>query len=440
MLKRRWRWMVPIVLVGLVLTGVYLKRRQDVYTARATVLIASQRISGALIPIAETDQLEKVSAIVGELLSRRNLRPDREARPLPADRQGRGAAPRQEGRDHARRHAHRDRRLEHGEHEPREHGHRLRDLLHVARPAEGRRRCQRPGPRLHGRPPRHAQQAGASRRSSCAASATARQGLAQLESEITQFKQTHRGELPSELVMNLGRLDRLQSQRQSLALQIAEAEPNSRPSPRAARTSIPTRPKRCCIRSRTVTRSSARSTPRTTRTSSPRQPHREPPGRDRPPRRDRRPHRVDERLSAARLTLEELRRRLAETVAEYDGLDRRVGLVPQVQEELAAMEGRAEVLRESHREFMRKVQQAELAEAVESAQQGERATVLDPAVPPSRAESSPFKMLAVMIVGSFGAAISFAILLELIDPVVVGIGDIEQKYRLPVLGSVAPLQ
>ncbi|HPG27651.1 MAG TPA: hypothetical protein PLW10_18600, partial [Myxococcota bacterium] len=72
-LKRRWRWMVPIVLVGLVLTGVYLKRRQDVYTARATVLIASQRISGALIPIAETDQLEKVSAIVGELLSRRNL-------------------------------------------------------------------------------------------------------------------------------------------------------------------------------------------------------------------------------------------------------------------------------------------------------------------------------------------------------------------------------
>ena len=40
---------------------------------------------------------------------------------------------------------------------------------------------------------------------------------------ITEFKERHRGELPGELEANLGRLERLQQQRQSLALQIAES-------------------------------------------------------------------------------------------------------------------------------------------------------------------------------------------------------------------------
>jgi len=40
---------------------------------------------------------------------------------------------------------------------------------------------------------------------------------------IREFKEKYRGELPGELTANLARLDRLQQQRQSLALQIAEA-------------------------------------------------------------------------------------------------------------------------------------------------------------------------------------------------------------------------
>jgi uncharacterized protein involved in exopolysaccharide biosynthesis len=142
---------------------------------------------------------------------------------------------------------------------------------------------------------------------------------------------------------------------------------------------------------------------------------------------------------AARMTIVELRRQLAETIAEYNELDRRVALVPQREEELAGMEQRAAILRESHQEFLRKVNQAELAQAVESAQQGERATVLDAAVPPSQPDSSPIKMLIVLIVGSFGAAASLAILLELIDSVIVTPSEIENGYRLPVLGSIPRL-
>jgi len=96
----------------------------------------------------------------------------------------------------------------------------------------------------------------------------------------------------------------------------------------------------------------------------------------------------------------------------------------------------AEILRESHREFLRKVNQAELCEAVESAQQGERATILDPAVPPTQPTSSPLKMLVVLIVGTFGAAGGVAVLLELIDSVIVSDSELEQRYRMPVLGSI----
>ncbi len=139
---------------------------------------------------------------------------------------------------------------------------------------------------------------------------------------------------------------------------------------------------------------------------------------------------------AARLTLIELRRQLDETVAEFDELDRRVALVPERHEALARMEQRAEILQESHREFLRKVNQAELAEAVESAQQGERATILDAAVPPADATSSPVKAMFVLFVGALGAAAGLAIVLELVDAVIVSTDEIEQHFRLSVLGSI----
>ena len=45
----------------------------------------------------------------------------------------------------------------------------------------------------------------------------------------------------------------------------------------------------------------------------------------------------------------------------------------------------------------------------------------------------------VLIVGTFGAAIALAILLELIDPVIVNTSEIEAKYRVPVIGSIPRL-
>ena len=66
--------MVAVLILGLTPTFFYLRGQQPTYRARATVLVTSQRISEEFFrPTVESDQLEKISAIVGELLSRQKL-------------------------------------------------------------------------------------------------------------------------------------------------------------------------------------------------------------------------------------------------------------------------------------------------------------------------------------------------------------------------------
>lgn len=441
-LKRRWKWMVPVILAGMIGSGLFLSSRQPIYRARATVMVSSQRISEQFFQSTiESDQLEKVNAILGELLSRKNLSSLIEEFDLyPATSE-------------------------------------LASLPLEAKVAIMRRRIAIGPDRTNSANMRDDNastvfeilftwedpQQAASVANSLATGFTdihlrmrsrqarlttefLRRELQQTEAElarqeraITEFKQRYRGELPSELTTNLGRLDRLQSQRQSLALQIAEAE--SRLAELAASgTDVDLDSPEALLRSLQLRYKEQRSlytddhpnlvSLRNQITSLESQIA----GRDG----DERPERSSS-AEAARLTIVELRRQLADTIAEYNELDRRVALVPQREEELAGMEQRASILRESHQEFLRKVNQAELAQAVESAQQGERATVLDAAVPPAEPDSSPIKMLVVLIVGSFGAAVSLAILLELVDSVIVTASEIENEYRLPVLGSIPRL-
>lgn len=441
-LKRRWKWMVPVILAGLIGSAVFLNSRQPTYLARATVMVSSQRISEQFFQSTiESDQLEKVNAILGELLSRKNLSSLIQENDLyPASSElanltleakvaimrGRIVI----GPDRTNSANMRD-----------DNSSTVFEILFTWEDPE--KAAAVANALASGFTDIHLRMRS---RQARLTTEFLRRELTQTETElarqeraITEFKQRHRGELPSELATNLGRLDRLQSQRQSLALQIAEAETRlaelaasgsdvDLDSPEALLRSLQLRykeqrslytdnhPNLVSLRNQITSLESQIA------------------DRDG----DERPE-SSSSAEAARMTIVELRRQLAETIAEYNELDRRVAFVPQREEELAGMEQRASILRESHQEFLRKVNQAELAQAVESAQQGERATVLDAAVPPAEPDSSPIKMLLVMIVGSFGAAGSLAILLELIDSVIVTSSEIENRYRLPVLGSIPRL-
>jgi uncharacterized protein involved in exopolysaccharide biosynthesis len=141
-------------------------------------------------------------------------------------------------------------------------------------------------------------------------------------------------------------------------------------------------------------------------------------------------------VEAARREADLLREQLAQTDVEIRDLDARVANIPAREEELSALQQREQVLRENYLEFLRKVKEAELAENLERAQQGERVAVLDAAVPPSHPERERWKLAAAGLVASLGLGGLLAVFLEWRDPILASRAAVEAASGLPVLGSV----
>jgi len=250
------------------------------------------------------------------------------------------------------------------------------------------------------------------------------------EGRVTEFKQTYRGELPSELESNLRKLERLQAQRQSLALQIAEAE----------------------TRLATLAGDQLPAGSPESRLMNLRQRHAEELAVHTPEHPnvislERQLQAVETAMAngtasgfslaaSTDRTIRELRVQLSATEAEIGELDAHVGLTPARQEELAALEQKTDVLRTSYLDFLNKVQEAELAENLESANKGEHVSVLDRAAVPTSPERSRLTFLAMALVLALGIGAGVGILLEITDPVVFGIRQLEDRYDFPVLGSV----
>ena len=141
-------------------------------------------------------------------------------------------------------------------------------------------------------------------------------------------------------------------------------------------------------------------------------------------------------VAAAQRKLGELRTQLDLADQQIGDLDARVAVTPARQEELDALEEKGGVLREKYLEFLRKVQESELAQNLESAQQGARVSVLDRAEPPARPERTRLKYLLAGSLGTFLLAIGVGILLEFLDPVLLSSAQIESVTGFRVLGSV----
>jgi len=436
--NRRWRWMILGLIVGFIATGAATFLVKPEFTAKARVLVTSQRISEAFVTsTVESNEVEKINAILSEIKSRQSIVSLIEEFNLFAPEKVDEQMPMQQRVVSV-----------------------LQSLAVVPEALTGgndRRRNQgavvygisyrSPDPKVSAGVAnaiatrftdahlemRH-RQARLTTRFLASELEEVERDLTAQERAIREFKQAHRGELPGELPTNLGRLERLQQQRESLSLQIAEAEtrlatiaqteqldPNSKRG-RLERMRgeydtllglyTPEHPNVVTMKRRidaleADVASSDETAPQRAGTS-----------------------------GAAELMLRELLRQRDATVYELDELDARVANTPARQEELDALVQRAEILRENHQEFLRKVSQAELSEAVESAQQGERATVLDTAQPPNQPDRSPLLLILVGIVGSFGLAVGVAVLLELIDGVLVSPSELEREAQVPVFASI----
>jgi uncharacterized protein involved in exopolysaccharide biosynthesis len=437
MLQRRWKAMVAAFVLGWAAAAVVILTQTPFFSAKATVMLVSQKIPEDFVrPTIEEDTSERIDGLVGEMLSLRSLTKIIEERDLYPELRARLAL-----------------------------GEVIAEMRSRISVELERQISPSPGPRpetqtaqvlaigfSHPDPEQAAAianalarvvtDAGIRTRMERARTTTeflrreltsAEAALVEVSREISQFQQKHRGELPSELESNLRRLERLQQQRQSLATQIGEAEtrlamaavqsPDSSPEAQLeqARADLAlersvnteTHPNVASLRRRIEALeqvvNGARTGPATSR---------------------------EHLAQVGRREINDLRAELAATERELQELDSRVARTPARAEQFAALEQRLKVVEETHLDLLRKVQEAEIAESLELAQQGERMAILDAAVPPAEPDRPRWKLALRGVVASLAFALCIGVLLEWWDPVLSTVKGVESATGLPVLGTV----
>jgi len=256
--------------------------------------------------------------------------------------------------------------------------------------------------------------------------------LREHDRKITEFKQRYRGELPADLEPSLRALTRLQEQRASLALQIAETESSVASLATVEDDSPGARLQK--LRSE-LTEELARHTEKHPDVITLR----------------RQIDQVEQEistggapaaaspsglLSSRRRTVEELRRQRAAGEVRIRELEERVAQIPERQETLEALEGKKIVLQATYTDFLRKVQEAELAQSLEQAQQGARISFMERAEPPLMPTRQRWKVMTVGVGAAFVIAFAIGLLLEIVDPVLLLPSDARFVEGIPILGSV----
>jgi len=441
LLSRRWPWMLGALVIGLGCSAAFVALLQPRYVASATLLISNQQIPEEFVrTTVQEDSQGRINTMMGAVLSRATLGALMEKYDLYAEEQG--ILPRVELLDRMR--------TSIAIAEEKSPGGSRRDetarLFEIAYEADEPEVAAQVANELAGRLIAESirirtQQARLTTQFLRRELEETERELREQSGKITKFKQRHRGELPGELHTNLSTLDRLQQQRQSLALQIAEAETRmlTLTSPSSGLPAEDATPLERLLALR-----AALAQARAMKTAAhpdvvalkmqiakleqevpqiPGDTPGEPPSRQ-------------SLLSGSQRTLVELRAQLSTTEARIKALDARVASTPLRQEEIGALEERETVLRENYLAFLRKVQGAELAESLESAQQGGRVSIVDEALAPSKPTRSRFTLLAAGIIASLAFSLGTGVLLEIRDPVLVTTQQLEAAAGLPVLGSV----
>lgn len=144
----------------------------------------------------------------------------------------------------------------------------------------------------------------------------------------------------------------------------------------------------------------------------------------------------ENRVSAAMRGLTNLRLELQEIDNEMAHLDERAGKIPANAEAFDSLTQNSRVLEENYLEFLRKVQDAKLAEELERSQQGPRVSILDHAAIPTEPIRSGRRYLQLGIASTIALCLLAALVAELIDPTVLSVDHFDHVGNAPVLGSI----
>lgn len=428
--RRRWKFMLAAFVLGVVGTVAYTLRKGPTYVAEAKVMVASQKLSEEFVrPTIEEDSLERINAMLGEALARPNLeklieernlfpeaRKDKSGDAVVLMRQNLSIDPARTLSGGAAMGSQRALILSvrYAAEDPNQAADVANDLARLLQSAGMRLRSQQA--RLTSEFMRRELE-------------SAQAALREETRRMAEFQQAHRGELPSELEPHLRRLERLQEQRNSLAMQIVEAEARVATLAATPSATSPAAARQQELRARLAQELSVNTETHPNVISLRRQ--------------------IDllekqgggeggaghsVAVEGSRREVEQLRQQLADVDRELGELDAKVAKIPARQEEFGAIEQRVTVLRENYLEFLRKLKEAELSESLELAQQGDRVAILEQALPPTRSAKSQIKLALMGMVASLGLAGFVALALEQLDPVITSASQLSPD--VPVFGSI----
>lgn len=433
-LKRRWVLIAAISFVGIAATLLVQSLWQPAYVATATVLITSQQIPEDFVrPTVREDTISNINAMIGKVLSQDNLSRLIDEHGLFADVPA--TVPRIDlvNRMRARVEAEpvtmRTRYstalvygISYESPRPREAAivaNALADLFVEASKERRNAQARRTTEFLSQELDRDEAE------------------LRDLAAEISEFRRRHRGTLPGELETNLRKLDQLAARRTSILDQIAQknahietlkSQPGTvvqsdnavlleelrRQLARESAIHTDEHPNVMALKERIARLEELMGA-----------------GPDR--------HLdagVREAVALERREIGRLQGELARIDAETERINALVERTPAVSEDLAALEQRHSVLRENYLDSLRKVEEAELAESLESAEQGGQVSILDEAMPPTSPTVARAKVVLAGFGMSLGLAFGLAILLELVDPVVASAKQVENLSGRQLLGSL----
>lgn len=428
-LRRRWLAMLLAGVLGLVGTAVAVALTQPLYVASATVMISSQSVPVEFVrPTVEEDPIERINGLIGSVLSRNSLQKLIEKHDLyPQLRET-------EPLDSVIAAMRMDIVIE-PEQSLQQWGHNERaELISISFESQDPQLAADVANELanlftlEGLKMRSEQArltTGFMRRELEAAETA----LGEHGKQLAEFQREHQGELPTELDSHIARLDRLQQQRHSLAMRIAEAE--TRQAGLRAMAPIDSPQMRLDALQGQLAKELAVSKESHPNVQSLRRQieiARKSPGGG--------GSGLGSLSGAIQREVSELHAQMAETDQQLLELEGQVARIPVVGEQYAALERRNKVLQETYLEYLRKVKEAELAESLERAQQGARVAVLDAAVPPLSPEMNRLLIALAGVVGSLGLAVLAALGLEWRDPVIVSTAGLEAATGVRVLGSV----
>jgi len=132
--------------------------------------------------------------------------------------------------------------------------------------------------------------------------------------------------------------------------------------------------------------------------------------------------------------LEKEKKKIETGMATYAG---RIEKAPQIEQMLIDLSRGYDEASANYESLLQKKMQAQLAENLERAQQGEQFTVLDPAKLPEKPfKPDPRKILALGFIMAIACGLGLAFLREYLDPTFWSSKDLESVVELPVLVSV----